>query len=49
MQIKTADGGCYSVSVVETVKNDLEVYTLTTDHPTHNFLVAGIICKNDKG
>jgi len=46
-EIMTADGQHYTVSKVSRVKNDADVYTLPTDHPTHNFLVAGLICGNN--
>lgn len=47
-EIQTAGGHVYTMSSVEKVRVDCDVYTLTTDHPTHNFLVAGLICRNKK-
>src|SRR5271166_389143 len=35
-----------AIATVERIRNYADVYTLTTDHPTHNFLVAGLICQN---
>jgi hypothetical protein len=44
--LETAEGNPYRVANVKQVVGTFDVYTLTTDHPTHNFLVAGLICKN---
>jgi hypothetical protein len=47
-RLQIADGSSVAVETLEKVKNCSEVYTLTTDHPTHNFLVSGLICGNKK-
>ena len=48
LQIQTADGNYVVVTELEDVQNDGEVYTLTTDHSSHNFLVSGLVCGNLK-
>jgi len=45
-RIETADSHPCVVTAVERVENKSEVYTLTTDDPTHNFLVSGLVCGN---
>ena len=45
-KIETAGGHLLTVLSVQRIKNDFEVFTLTTDHPSHNFLVSGVICQN---
>ena len=47
-RIETADSHRYLVTAVERVENSREVYTLTTGHPTHNFLVSGLVCGNEE-
>lgn len=44
--IETAAGEKYVVDDLRIIKNDGDVYSLTTDHPTHNFLVSGFVCGN---
>jgi hypothetical protein len=34
------------VAEVERVDEYLHVYTLTTDHPSHNYLAGGVVCAN---
>lgn len=36
------------ISHVERLRNYSEVYTLTTDHPTHNYVAHGLICANKR-
>jgi hypothetical protein len=31
---------------VSVIDGYFEVYTLTTDHPSHNYLAGGIVCQN---
>jgi hypothetical protein len=33
---------------IERIKDHFEVYTLTTDHPSHNYLAYGLICGNKR-
>jgi hypothetical protein len=47
-QVQDADGRPYMVTTVETVMSPVDSYTVTTDHPSHNFLVSGIVCRNKK-
>jgi hypothetical protein len=46
--LHTADGESIRVTTVEHVEGPYDVYTLTTDHPTHNFIVGGLVCRNKK-
>jgi len=44
--LETADGRSFLVATVELVAGPYDVYTVTTDHPTHNFIVGDLVCKN---
>lgn len=46
--VLTADLRYETVRTVSTVDGRFEVFALTTDHPSHNYIVDGIVCHNDK-
>jgi hypothetical protein len=48
LALQTANGNSLQVATVEHIEGPYDVYTLTTDHPTHNFIVGGLVCKNKK-
>jgi hypothetical protein len=45
-KLATINAREYTVINVATVENRLDVYTMTTDHATHNFVVSGLVCGN---
>jgi len=45
-RLEEADGQPYLVSEIERIEGVCNVYTLTTDHPSHNFIVSNLVCKN---
>ena len=46
--LRTADGHLQPIATVERLTGRRQVYTLTTDHPTHNFIASNLICKNKR-
>jgi hypothetical protein len=48
MILQTAAGNLCKVTTVEQIPGKRQVYTLTTDHATHNFITFDLICKNKK-
>jgi hypothetical protein len=45
-ELETVEGRAYVVSSITPAQTDAEVYTLTTNHSTHNFIVSELICRN---
>jgi hypothetical protein len=46
LSLETFDGESFPVQTIELVTGPCDVYTLMTDHPTHNFIVGELVCKN---
>jgi hypothetical protein len=46
MILQTADGRAWTIEAVEKLTGKRQVFTLTTEHPTHNFISSNWICKN---
>lgn len=48
MVLQTADGSPRAITKIERRKEERHVFTLTTDHSTHNFIASNLIHKNKR-
>jgi hypothetical protein len=48
MEILTGTGGFETVQSCEEVEGYFEIYVLSTDHPSHNYIANGFVCHNEK-